>query len=123
MSGQIFNDIECYWSTGLSHRLSRAIIDLFICQKDKINERSHCSAAVKKANAVIGMIKRNVVFKSKDNIVRLYKALVRPKLGHCIQVFSPYLRKDIGLDVIGRVQRRATQMIEGLTLQSFNHSS
>ena len=59
-----------------------------------------CSAAVKKTNAVLGMIKRNVVFKSKDNIVRLYKALVRPKLEYCIQVWSPYLRKDI--DMIDR---------------------
>ena len=59
------------------------------------------------------MIKRNVVFKSKDNIVRLYKALVRPKLEYCIQVWSPYLRKDI--DMIERVQRRATKMIEGLS--------
>ena len=60
------------------------------------------------------MIKRNVVFKSKDNIVRLYKALVRPKLEYCIQVWSPYLRKDRSIDMIERVQRRATKMIEVL---------
>ena len=55
----------------------------------------------------------NVVFKSKDNIVRLYKALGRPKLEYCIQVWSPYLRKDI--DMIERVQRRPTKMTEGLS--------
>ena len=40
MSGQIFNDIVSNWSTGLSHRLSWAIIDLFIYPKDKIKERT-----------------------------------------------------------------------------------
>ena len=39
-----------------------------------------CALAVKKANGILGMIKRNIQFKSKDVIVRLYKALVRPRL-------------------------------------------
>ena len=67
--------------------------------------------AAKKANAVLGMIKRNIAFKSKDVIVKLYKALVRPKLEYCIQTWCPYLKKDI--DSLERVQRRATKMIEG----------
>jgi len=44
--------------------------------------------AVKKANIVLGMIKRNISFKSKDVIIRLYKALVRPKLEFCVQAWS-----------------------------------
>ena len=70
-----------------------------------------CIMAVKKANAVLGMIKRNINFKSKDVIVKLYKALVRPKLEYCIQAWCPYLKKDI--DILERVQKRATKMIEG----------
>jgi ribonucleases P/MRP protein subunit RPP40 len=70
-----------------------------------------CVLAVKKANSVLGMIKRNIKFKSKEVIVRLYKSLVRPRLEFCVQAWSPHLRKDI--DMLERVQRRATKLIEG----------
>ena len=38
----------------------------------------HIAAVVKKANQMLGIIKRKVKNKTKDIIVRLYKALVRP---------------------------------------------
>jgi len=49
--------------------------------------------AVKKANTMLGIIKRNISYKSKDVIIRLYNALVRPKLEFCVQAWCPYLRK------------------------------
>ena len=58
------------------------------------------------------MIKRNIDFKSKEVIVKLYKALVRPRLEFSVQAWCPYLRKDI--DMLERVQRRATKLIKGL---------
>src|SRR6266496_3704942 len=76
-----------------------------------------CILAAKKANIVLGMIKRNINFKSKDVVVRLYKALVRPRLEFCVQAWCPHLRKDI--DLIERVQRRATKLIEGLKDMSY----
>ena len=74
-------------------------------------QSEQCNVAVKKANAILGMIKRNIEFKSKENVIRLYKSLVRPRLEFCIQAWSPYFRNDI--DVLERVQRRATKLIEG----------
>jgi hypothetical protein len=85
---------------------------------DKSGKASkQCAIAVKKANGILGMIKRNIKFKSKKVIVKLYKSLVRPRLEYCIQAWSPYLRKDI--DMIERVQRRATRLIEGFTDMSY----
>jgi hypothetical protein len=79
---------------------------------DKSGKASEqCILAVKKANGILGMIKRNIKFKSKKVIVKLYKSLVRPRLEYCVQAWSPHLRKDI--DMIERVQRRATRLIEG----------
>ena len=50
-----------------------------------------CSAAAKKANQILGMIRRNIKYKKKEIIVKLYKALVRPRLEYCVQAWSPYL--------------------------------
>jgi len=77
-----------------------------------------CVSAVKRANAVLGMIKRNINFKSKNIMVKLYKSLVRPQLEYCVQAWSPYLRKDI--DILERVQRRATKLIEGYSDYSYS---
>jgi ribonucleases P/MRP protein subunit RPP40 len=76
-----------------------------------------CVLAVKKANSILGMIKRNIKFKSKNIMIKLYKALVRPRLEYCVQFWSPFLRKDI--DMMERVQKRATRLIEGFKDMSY----
>jgi len=55
------------------------------------------------------MISRTFVKKTKKMILELYKSLVRPHLEYAVQAWSPHLRKDVNL--IERVQRRATRMI------------
>jgi hypothetical protein len=84
-------------------------LGIIIDKSGKSSEQ--CIMAVKKANCMLGMIKRNIKFKDKNVIVKLYKSLVRPRLEYCVQAWSPYLKKDI--DMIERVQKRATRLIEG----------
>ena len=64
---------------------------------------------MKCANRTFGLIKRTIKSRSKDVIVKLYKALVRLKLEYCVQAWRPFLKKDISS--MERVQRRATKMI------------
>ena len=45
--------------------------------------------AARKANTVLGMIKRNISFRSKDVIVRFYKALRRLRLEFFVQAWCP----------------------------------
>ena len=84
--------------------------DLGVLVSNTMKFSEQVNSAVCKANATLGMIKRNISCKNKNIITRLYKALVRPKLEYCVQAWCPYLRKEI--DKIERVQHRATKMIE-----------
>ena len=52
------------------------------------------------------------MYKEKQLIVPLYKAIVRPHLGYCIQTWRLYRKKEI--DKLERIQRRATKMIPEL---------
>ena len=70
-----------------------------------------CAEAAKKGNRILGMISRTFSCKSKVIVKQLYKSLVRPHLDSCVQVWRPHLKKDI--EVLEKVQRRATRMVEG----------
>jgi hypothetical protein len=85
-------------------------LGVIICQDLKVGQQ--CMIAAKKANQILGLIYRTIASRSKDIIIRLYKSLVRPHLDYCIQAWRPHLQKDI--EVLEKVQRRATRMIEGL---------
>ena len=61
----------------------------------------------------MGIINTTNSCKSKDNILNLYKTLVRPHLEYCCQAWRSYLQKDV--DNIEKVQRRMTRMIPELS--------
>ena len=60
---------------------------------DEEKDSSECVIIVKTANQILGMIKRTFTFKTKDNLLKLYKCLVRPHLEYCMQVCNPYFKK------------------------------
>ena len=58
--------------------------DLEVIMHRSAKPSRQCVEASKKANSTLGMIRRTIVTRDKDTILRLYKTLVRPHLEYCI---------------------------------------
>ena len=68
----------------------------------------------KKANHILGHIKRGMASRAREVILTLYSVLVRPHLEYYIQMWSPLYNREI--DLLEHVQRMATKMIKGMEL-------
>ena len=84
--------------------------DLGVIVSKDVKVSKQCAAAAKKGYQILGLISRTFICKKRRIMLQLYKSLVRPFLDYCIQAWRPHLHKDI--DVLERVQRRATRMVE-----------
>jgi len=76
-----------------------------------------CVLAAQKANQILGCIKKSVSSMLRKVILPRYSALVRPHLEYSVQLWSLHHRKE--MDVLRRIERRATKMIRGLEYLSY----
>ena len=86
--------------------------DLGVVITNDLKSSNQCIEAVKKAQKLLGYIKRQFRTMYKETILTLYNALVRPHLEYAVQFWSPSLRKDI--ERLEAVQARATKLIPSI---------
>ena len=80
-----------------------------IVHENLLRLSNHIIDKVNKANQIMGIIRRTMVYLNRHNFNLLYTSLVRPHLEYGNAVWSPFLKSDITL--IENVQRRATRYV------------
>jgi hypothetical protein len=81
--------------------------DVGILISNVMKWESQVNSAASKANSMLAIVNKTFKFKDKEVIKTLYYTYMRPHLEFDIQVWSPYLQKDI--DPLEQMQERATK--------------
>src|SRR4051812_36465815 len=85
--------------------------DLRVFFTENVKPSLNCNKACKSANKTIRLIRRILRNKNAEEMLILYKTLVRLILDYCIPVWKPYAVKNV--NNIEKIPKKFTKMING----------
>ncbi|GAB0185322.1 cAMP-dependent protein kinase inhibitor alpha [Grus japonensis] len=85
--------------------------DLGVLVDEKLNTSWQCALAAQKATCVLGCVSSSVTSRSREGILPLYSALMRPHLKYGVHLWGPQDKKDT--ELLEQFQRRLQSESEG----------
>ena len=84
--------------------------DLGVIIDMELSFEEYIASKIKKANGMMGLIRRTFSYLDPETFKRLYTSFVRPHVEYAQPVWSPHLRKHIRM--LEHLQERATKLVD-----------
>ena len=91
--------------------------DLGVTKDSKLKYITHIHSVVAKGFQRLALIRRGFVSRNRELLIKAYITYVRPVLEYNTHIWSPVYKTHV--DLIERVQRRFTKMLDGLHALSY----
>ena len=92
--------------------------DLGVLVSKNLEWTDHITSCISKANSMIAWVTRSIISRESDEMLQIYKSMIRTHVEYCVQLWSPLpTHGNWGLILaIEDIQRKFTRLIDGIGL-------